>query len=128
MPNYLYQHPTSLKVKEIFQSMLEEHVYVEDGIKWNRVFTVPGANFDNRIDQWNPKDFVKATNKKGKFKDLQELSKELSEKRGGTTGQDPIREKYYEDYSKKYEGKRIHKDVKARKAKDKLKKLGFDLK
>jgi len=107
MPVYLYQNPKTGKVKEILQSIHDNHEYEEDGIKWNRIFTVPQVNtFDKLTEASTEKDFARITsNKKGSVGDLWDQSKELSEKRAKTYGQDPIKKKYYEDWSKKRKGK-----------------------
>ena len=50
MPIYLFKNPKNGKVKEVFQSMNSDHIYSEDGVKWERVFTVPQASIDTEID------------------------------------------------------------------------------
>lgn len=110
MPYYIYEHPETKEQKEVFQTMKEDHIYVDqDGVKWNRVFLSCNASIDTRVDPFSEKDFIKATNKKGTFGDLMDRSAEMSETRKNKEGVDPVQEKYYKDYSKKRNGK-IHPD------------------
>lgn len=108
MPVYLYQNPKDGTIKEIVQSINDTHEYIEDGIKWHRVFTVPQLGIDSKLDaSLSEKDFVEKTkNKKGKIGDLWDMSRELSEKRKKIYGKDPIKEKYDKDWSEKRKGKR----------------------
>lgn len=109
MPIYLYQHPKTKKTKEVIQGMVEEHTFVDDkGVKWNRIFTVPQAVVDGRINPFSEADFVKKTGngKNQKVGDLWDRSKELSEKRAAKNGGvDPIKDKFLKEYSKKRKGK-----------------------
>lgn len=44
MPIYTFQNPVSLEIIEVHQSMQEKHEYIDpNGLKWNRVFTLPSA-------------------------------------------------------------------------------------
>ena len=106
MPIYLYQNPKTEEVKEIIQSMNDVHEYHEDGVKWNRVFTVPNASIDTKQDPFSSKQYVDSTrNKKGTYGDLLNKSAELSEQRAKLNGGiDPVKEKYYSDYSKNRRG------------------------
>jgi len=106
---YIYQHPNTKETKEVIQRMSEDHVYVDaKGVKWNRIFTVPQAVVDGRINPFSEADFIKKTSngKNQKVGDLWDRSKELSEKRAAKNGGvDPVKEKYLKDYSKKRKGK-----------------------
>jgi hypothetical protein len=108
MPIYIYQNPKTNEVKEIIQSVNDKHEYIESGVKWNRIFTVPQVNIDCKLDaNSTAKDFAEKTkNKKGHVGDLWDRSRELSEKRAKVYGKDPVKEKYYKDWSKKRKGKR----------------------
>lgn len=108
MPLYIYQNPKTQEVKEIVQSVHDKHEYSENGIKWNRVFTVPQVGIDSKLDASSTeKDFVEKTkNKKGKVGDLWDRSRELSEKREKLYGKDPVKEKYFKDWSSKRKGKK----------------------
>jgi hypothetical protein len=105
MPQYLYQHPESEDVIEVFQHMNDVHEYVDEtGVKWNRLFTKPNASIDTEVDPYSSKDFVKITNKPGTMGDLWDRSAELSNKRSEKEGKDPVKEKFYDSYSKKHNG------------------------
>lgn len=83
--------------------MNEEHIYVDKkGVKWNRIFTKPQAAIDTSVDPNSSKDFMRRTAKKGMtYGEMSDLSAELSEKRGGTTGQDLMRQKAIDGYKAK---------------------------
>ena len=106
-PIYIYKHPENEKHIEVFQTMMEDHVYVDsDGLEWKRIFTIPNASIDSQIDANSSKEFIEKTaNKKGTVGEMMDYSKELSqvraEKNGGV---DPIKEKYYKDYAAKRKG------------------------
>jgi hypothetical protein len=108
MPLYIYQNPKTQEVKEIVQSIHDKHEYFENGIKWNRIFTVPQVGIDSKLDaNSTEKDFAEKTkNKKDKVGDLWDRSRELSEKREKLYGKDPVKEKYFKDWSKKRKGKK----------------------
>jgi len=107
MPYYDFSHPETGEVTEVFQSMLDKHEYIdENGVKWNRVFTVPNAGVDTiNLDPFSSKDFLKKTSKEGSVGDLMDRSKEMSEKRKQKEGFDPIQKKYFKDYSEKRRGR-----------------------
>jgi hypothetical protein len=128
MPIYLFENPITGEIKEIVQSIHEKHVYSEGGVNFPRIFTVPQASFDTKIDANSPKDFVnKTSNKKGKLGDLFDQSAELSLRRGGNSGVDPIKEQYYKNYKKERKNKVLHPDVRKKKAVEKLNKLGVEV-
>jgi len=109
MPIYIYHNEQNDEYREIFQSMEDKHEYFgENGDEnsWKRVFTVPNASIDSQVDPFSSKDFVnKTNNKKGTYGDLLDRSKEMSEKRAQIAGGvDPVKEKYYQDYSKARKG------------------------
>lgn len=108
MPIYIYQNPETLQIKEIIQSVNDKHEYQENGLKWNRIFTVPQIAIDFKLDaNSTEKDFAEKTkNKKGKVSDLWDQSRELSEKREKLYGKDPVKEKYFKEWSKKRKGKK----------------------
>lgn len=102
---YLFQHPKTGKIVEVFQNMNDEHVYEENGVKFDRVFTKPNAGVDTQVDLFSSQDFAEKTGKKkGSVGDLWDQSKELSEKRKNKLGYDPIETKYFDEYSKKRRG------------------------
>lgn len=111
MPVYLFKNPKTGKIKEIIQSMNMDHVYFEDGIQWERVFTIPQSNIDTQIDPFSESEFKnKTSGKRETLGDLMDRSKELSEKRQRAAGTDPVQKKFFEDYSKKTNGKKHVKD------------------
>ena len=103
MPIYLYKHPETEEVIEIIQGMNDEHIYVDEkGVEWKRVFLGSQLNTESSIDHWNSNDFVEKTkNTKGSYGDMLDKSAELSEKRAKDHGGiDPIKQKYFDKYSK----------------------------
>ncbi len=81
-------------------SIFEKHNYEKDGIKWNRIFTVPNATISSstNLNPHDSKAFVEMTkNKKGNYGDLLDLSKELSEKREKQMGKDSVKEKKFQE-------------------------------
>ena len=109
MPLYLYSHPERGEIKEILQSMNEEHIYFEDGVQWKRIFTVPTASIDTKIDPFSQKQFIEKTgNKKGTMGNMMDLSAELSQKREQSNGkEDPVKRQHFSDYEKKVGKKHI---------------------
>lgn len=101
MPIYLYEHPKTKEVKEIIQTMSEDHKYFEDGVEWKRIFVNPTVAIDTKIDPNNARDFVEKTKKKNmSIGNMWEESARLSEKRGGD-GNDPVKQKAIDAYEKK---------------------------
>lgn len=103
MPIYLFEHPDTKQIVEVLQKMNDEHIYEKDGIKYQRVMTVPRAAMDTQIDPFSSKQFLDKTRnlKGGTVGHLWDLSKELSEKRIQKTGHDSIKEKVVGEYKKK---------------------------
>lgn len=112
MPTYLYQNPRTQEIKEIVQGINEIHEYIENDVKWDRVFTVPNASIDTQIDPFNHNDFMsKTANKKGTLGNLMDESKALAEKREEKTGlPDKVKQTYYDEYSKKRKNRKHPKD------------------
>lgn len=107
MPQYLFENPKTGEVKEVIQTMSEPHVYSEDGIEWARVWTVPQGAIDVKIDPFNQRQFMDKTGaNKGKLGEVWDRSAEMSERRADQAGGiDPVKEKYYKNYSAKRQGK-----------------------
>jgi len=102
VPIYSFQNPKTKEVKDIWLSMKSERKYIdEDGLEWTRVYSVPYLGMDTRIDPYSKNAFIEKTKRKGTFGDLFDLSKEMSEKRGGSKN-DPIKR----DFSKKWHEQR----------------------
>lgn len=110
MPIYLYQHNKTKEIREVFQSMNDIHEYFGDSDipenAWERIYTVPTASIDTKQDPFNSNQFLDVTrSKRGTYGNMLDYSKELSEKRASIVGgADPIKEKYYEQYSKDRRG------------------------
>lgn len=104
MPFYIFKHPKKERYKEIFQNMEDEHQYTEDGVQWERVFSVPNAAINSRLDGSEANFRSYFDNKKGTIGDAWDASQEASEKRKKEMGHDPVKEQYYKDYSKKRNG------------------------
>lgn len=128
MPEYIFVHPVTKEIKAVIQRMNEEHSLLDsDGTRWERVFEAPNTSIDTKWDANNPKDFINKTKeKKGTVGDLFDKSKELSEKRAQKYGADPVKQKYYKQYSKDRNGI-SHPDIKKQETKSKLDKLGFKI-
>jgi len=110
MPIYTYIHPDTEDTIDLIQSVHEEHIYIDDsGVEWKRVFSAPEINTKGSLKaDCTPKEFSEFTkNTKGSVGDLWDRSAELSEKRKKVYGQDPVKKKYFEEWSKKRKGK-IH--------------------
>lgn len=109
MPIYIYQHPHTGEIREIFQNMNDEHVYYSQGVKWKRVFTTPqlASQGLSNIDPFSEKQFLDKTDKPTTIGDMIDRAKELSQKRADKNGGvDPLKEKFVKEYKEKY--KRMH--------------------
>jgi hypothetical protein len=107
MPLYTYQHPKTGKTIDVVQSMNDQHVYFdENGTEWKRVFYPVSFAFDTKIDPHDPNAFVKKTDKGGTIGDIMDLSKEMSEKRGGDKN-DEVKMKHAKEKEKKLNEKRL---------------------
>jgi len=105
MPTYLFQNPKTGQIKEVALKINEEKKYSEKGIEWERVFTIPNASIDTKINEFSERDFVEKTNKKNySLGEMWDASKELSQKREKIQGKDSVKEKALENYSKKRGG------------------------
>jgi hypothetical protein len=109
MPIYIYRHPQKEIYKEIIQTMNENHIYFEDEIEWKRVFTVPQASIDTKINPFSSKEFVEKTgNKKGTFGDMMDFSAEMSRQREDKVGtDDPVKRKFFDNYKKNNKVKHV---------------------
>ena len=128
MPIYIYKHPDHEEYEEVFQGMNDEHVYEEDGVKWERVFLAPNASVDSDIDPFSSQQFIDATyNKKGSYGDILDYSKEQSEKRAAQNGgSDPVKQKYFDDYSKERRGAKHPKEIREKGYESKNIKIDYD--
>lgn len=109
MPVYIYQNPKTKEVVELIQSIHDTHEHIDaSGLKWNRIYTVPQVGIDTKLDAFSTgNDFVEKTkNKKDSIGHLWDRSKELSEKRKSKFGEDKLKTKYLENWSKKRKGRK----------------------
>ena len=94
MPTYFYRDPRNNTVIQITQSVNDVHEYYDNDVKFERIFTVPHAAVDTKIDPMSQRDFVEKTGKKtGTIDDLWSQSRELSEQRERIFGEDKIKKK-----------------------------------
>lgn len=99
MPLYSFKNTETGEIKDILQSMNDEHVYFENGVEWQRVFHVPTAGIDTKIDPFSKEKFVKKTEGIKKFSDAWKISEEMSHARSERTGKkDEIRKKAEEKF------------------------------
>ena len=121
---YIYSNPQTNEQIEVEQGMNDVHEYVdEEGLKWDRVLTVPNMAMDAKIDPFSASQFMDKTNKKGTYGDLLDRSQELSymraEKNGGV---DPLKQKTDEQWSKARNGRKLIKKLKDVEVEVKIKK------
>ena len=100
MPFYTFQHPKTEKTIDIFFHMNDEKKYTDEkGTEWTRVFYAPTFAFDTMIDPHDESAFARKTEKGGTVGELFDMSKEMSERRGGEKN-DEIKVKYEEQKNK----------------------------
>ncbi len=112
MPFYTFTNLKTQEKRDIFFHMNDEKIYNGDGDRevnqWVREYLSPNASIDTEMDAFDPKSFMKATNKPDSLGSLFDRSKELSLKRADKEGIDPVRQKFYENYQKTHGGKKHH--------------------
>jgi hypothetical protein len=109
MPIYLYKNEQTGEIKEVLQSMKEEHKYSENGIEWKRVWTATSGSVDTGTDPFNKQQFLNKTRVEGKesIGGVLDRAKELSEKRAQKSGgKDPVQQAWFKKYADKRQGKR----------------------
>ena len=110
MPEYLFRNPETDEYISVIQGVNEDHSYSENGVQFERIFTVPNASIGSKQDG-SYKSFKKATtNKKITLGDAWSISRESSEKRQQDQGRDKVKKSYFEDYSKDRQNKKHIKD------------------
>ena len=117
MPIYLFSNPANpQEVVEVIQTMNEKHEYFVEGVQWERVFTIPQATIDAKLDPFSETAFVDKLGKsKGVIGDTWARSAELSAQRAEKCGgEDPIKRKKFDDYKKKTKGKESFHEIKER--------------
>ena len=71
MPIFVFKHPSTGKIIEVVQKMTEPHYFTdEEGVTWTRIFTIPRASVDTKIDPNSAKEFVAKINSLKGFEDL----------------------------------------------------------
>ena len=86
--------------------MLETHEYFEDGVKWNRIFSVPQANVTVAFDPFSKKSFVEKSKGAKTYGEAWQISQEYSDARAEKIGaEDPIYKKarQKDEFYKKFE-------------------------
>jgi hypothetical protein len=78
----------------------EKRFIDQEGVEWKRVFYPPTFAFDTMIDPHDEKAFARKTERGGTVGELFDMSKDMSERRGGVKN-DEIKVKY--DNQKKKE-------------------------
>ena len=115
MPFYQFIHPETEEVIEVMQGMKQDHVYIDEkGVEWERVWNVPQASFDTKIDASDKLGWMrKMENKRTTVGDMEAQGEEMSRKRAAQNGgEDPVRRKYFDEWSKKRKGKKHPRDPK----------------
>ena len=110
MPEYIYEHPKTKEKITVWQSVHEDHSYEVEGVTYGRVYTIPNASIDSKINSESESDFIAKTKAKT-YGELWEASAEMSAERADTHGgEDPVRQEHFKEYSKKRKGKKHLKD------------------
>jgi len=114
MPLFDFQHSETLEVHEVFFHMNDNKVYKgkngdEEG-KWVRLYHVPLASIDTKLDPHDKKQFIRRAEKYTTIGDLVDKSKELSIKREGQSGNDEIKRKFFDEYKNARGGKKHVQD------------------
>ena len=95
MPEYIYEHPETKEKITVWQSIHEAHEYEVDGIAYDRVYTIPHASIDSKIDPNSESDFVNKTKAKT-YGELREHSAEMSSQRADHYGgKDPVKQEFF---------------------------------
>ena len=112
MPLYIFEHPETEEIVELVQSMKDEHVYIDDkGVEWKRVYTPTNFAIDGSLNPTSSMDFVEKTKNKNYTQgDLQDISREASDKRERLMGKDPVKQKWFKDYETSRKGKKHPED------------------
>lgn len=109
MPIYTYFRDSTEEFIDIVQGMNDVHTYFGqngDEDDWRRVFYSPQMAMDTQIDPFSSKQFSDRTrDKKGTVGHMLDYSAEMSDKRASQAGGvDPVKQKYFENYSKTRRG------------------------
>lgn len=103
MPLYSYTNDETGEIKDVYQTMNEPHIYEENGKKWRRIFAIPHANIDQKIDPFSKDQFMERTKRmSGNLGNLFDESLRLKKMRQQITGgPDAIQKKYLKEEAKK---------------------------
>ena len=118
MPVYRFINPETSETVDIIQGMKEPHTHVDgNGLEWEREWSVPNAAVDSEINPENKSDYLRKTeNKHMTVGDMMDQNKAMGEKRARLHGgEDPVRKKYFKEWSKKRKGKKHPEDPKGKK-------------
>lgn len=113
MPIYVFSHPKTGQVKEIFLPMNGPITYSEGGVIWTREYAFNVAVKDSPVNPWKQNDYMRKTQEmRGNLGDVMDLSRELSEKRAQDNGGvDPVKQTYFKEYSQKRGGRKHWEDI-----------------
>jgi|GEM_PF-1959279 len=107
MPLYTFEHPETQETRDVFFKMNDEKRFIDqEGIEWKRVFYPPTFAFDTMIDPHDEKAFARKTERGGTVGDLFDISKDMSERRGGDKN-DEIKVKYTEKKNKELDAQAL---------------------
>ena len=105
MPQYRFSNPSNpSEYIDIILGMNDTKEHIKENIKWNREYFVPLTAIDTKCDPYNPKDFIKVTNKKDTLGGIWDRSRDLGLKRKDKDGIDFVQQrgiKRYENRVKK---------------------------
>jgi predicted nucleic acid-binding Zn ribbon protein len=111
MPIYTFENPETGETDDLYFGINDDKVFVDDGgVTWRRVFIAPNISVNSGGDPFSKKDFIEKTSDKGTYGDLMDRSRDMSEKRKDKLGYDPMRQKYFKEYSSKRGGSKHHLD------------------
>ena len=106
MPESIYENPDTKEQITVWQSVHEAHEYEVNGVAYDRVYTIPHASIDSRIDANSEADFVAKTKAKT-YGELWDHSAEMSARRAEqNNGADPVKQNFFKENSEKRGGKK----------------------
>ena len=114
MPFYIFINPDTNEELEVQQKMTEPHVYIDkSGLEWQRQFTSPQACGGMNHDPFKSDHFIEKSrySNSATVGELVDRAKEDSYRRADKNGGvDPMKKKWFKDYSKKRKGKKHSSD------------------
>ena len=106
MHEYIYENPETKEQITVWQSVHEAHEYEVDGVAYDRVYTIPNASIDTKINAGSEADFASKTKAKT-YGELWDHSAEMSAKRAEQHGgKDPVKQEFFKNNSEKRGGKK----------------------